>query len=577
MRLSILIATVALAALVAAPQAGAEAPPPCGTASMTSRTNTTSTPLADDAVTTATLEVTGAGSYLTDVDLFTDLHHTHNQDLDITLQSPAGTVVTITTDNGDNFDDEFAGTTFDDQANPGGQLPYETNTGVVSDALVTANGVVTPLTPEEPLAAFHGEDPNGTWTLTISDDDDDDTGTLQSWRLDIQSLPGAPSTTMTSQANSTVVAIPDPGLVTQTIDVTGAGSHLSDLDLGLNLPHAFPTDLDITLQSPAGTVVTVTTDNSSGRRDEFAGTTFDDQADPDGQVPYQTNTGVVSDTLPPIGGGVVTPLTPEEAFAAFDGENPNGTWTLTVEDDDPIAHGELRSWRLDVATASCPPPPEKPTAGEKPAATGKPSGGTPPVAAAGSRLRVRADRLLVLSGAAVRCHGARDECRVRVRARGRVIARGSADSARVPLRLTRAGRELLERRFGGVRAKVVATDGTRRARNRTRAILAVEHATTPAGAFVADSADLTAAGRQFVRTLRARLVGVARLRCDGFAALPEGPAQPEFAAELTRARAAAVCGKDARLVAHGSSDPVATNALEAGRAANRRVEITVHH
>jgi hypothetical protein len=190
---------------------------------------------------------------------------------------------------------------------------------------------------------------------------------------------------------------------------------------------------------------------------------------------------------------------------------------------------------------------------------------------------VRAERLSVFSGAKVRCLDANGKCRVRVLARGRVIARGSADHARVPLRLTRAGRALLERRFGGVRAKVVASDGSRRTRDRTRAILAVEHATTPAGSFVADSAALTATGRRFVRALRARLIGVASLRCDGYGALPEGSAQPEFAAELSRARAAAVCGDDARIVGHGSADPIATNALEAGRAANRRVEITVRH
>ena len=37
------------------------------------------------------------------------------------------------------------------------------------------------LTPEEPLAAFIGEDPNGTWTLTIGDDGATDAGTLASW------------------------------------------------------------------------------------------------------------------------------------------------------------------------------------------------------------------------------------------------------------------------------------------------------------------------------------------------------------------------------------------------------------
>jgi hypothetical protein len=60
-RLTILIAPVALAELVAAPQAGAEAPPACGPVSTGSYEDATPMPIADDAVITATLEVTGAG------------------------------------------------------------------------------------------------------------------------------------------------------------------------------------------------------------------------------------------------------------------------------------------------------------------------------------------------------------------------------------------------------------------------------------------------------------------------------------------------------------------------------------
>ncbi|HEX5618468.1 MAG TPA: proprotein convertase P-domain-containing protein, partial [Solirubrobacteraceae bacterium] len=465
MRLTILV-TLALATLVAVPQAGAEAPPAppfCGPATTTSQSNTTPTPIPSLAVTASTIEVSGAGAYLTDVDLFTDIRHTWSADLDMTLQSPAGTIVTITTDNGREVVDEFAGTTFDDQADPDGQVPYETNPGVVADTLPAGDGVVTPLTPEEPLAAFHGENPNGTWTLTISDDLAQDDGTLQSWRLDVQSLATAPPTATASAASDAPVAIPDESVVTSTITVAGAGTHLSDLDLALDVSHTFPRDLDITLMSPAGTVATVTTDNGTGFADLFAGTTFDDQSGPGGQVPYVFNDGLVTDRSWPTLRFVATLLTPEEPLAAFDGEDPNGTWTLTISDDQADDIGELRGWRLDVTTGACPPPPPS-MAGEKPAATGDPAGGTPPVAAAGARLRVRADRLSVFSGAAARCRGARDECRVRVLVRGRVIARGSADRVRVPLRLTRAGARLLARRFGGIRAKVVATDGERRAR-----------------------------------------------------------------------------------------------------------------
>ena len=122
------------------------------------------------AVVTSTIEVAGAGAYLTDLDLTTNITHTFSADLDITLQSPAGTVATITTDNGAGNDNDFAGTIFDDQANPGSQVPYATNNGIVTDHAYANNQTATPLAPEEALAVFNGENPNGTWTLTISDD-----------------------------------------------------------------------------------------------------------------------------------------------------------------------------------------------------------------------------------------------------------------------------------------------------------------------------------------------------------------------------------------------------------------------
>jgi subtilisin-like proprotein convertase family protein len=56
---------------------------------------------------------------------------------------------------------------------------------LVTDAIYT-NLVAKPtLFPEEALAAFRGEDPNGTWTLTIADDEGGDTGSLVQWQLEI--------------------------------------------------------------------------------------------------------------------------------------------------------------------------------------------------------------------------------------------------------------------------------------------------------------------------------------------------------------------------------------------------------
>ena len=64
-----------------------------------------------------------------------------------------------------------------------GQVPYTSNDGLATDTAYVNNVNVHFITPEEAFSAFVGEDPNGNWTLTISDDSAGDTGTLSSWIL----------------------------------------------------------------------------------------------------------------------------------------------------------------------------------------------------------------------------------------------------------------------------------------------------------------------------------------------------------------------------------------------------------
>src|SRR5690606_20218088 len=67
----------------------------------------------------------GGADELCFMQLTLDITHTRCADLDITLQSPAGTVATVTTDNGGSFDDVFAGTRFQILANfADGTPPY---------------------------------------------------------------------------------------------------------------------------------------------------------------------------------------------------------------------------------------------------------------------------------------------------------------------------------------------------------------------------------------------------------------------------------------------------------------------
>jgi len=339
------------------PLGGIGVVPTAPTGCTVTTTNTVnSTPVAiptGPAVVSSTITVAGAGTYLWDLNMQTFITHTFAADLDITLQSPAGTIVTITTDNGASNDNVFNGTVWDDQANPGGQVPYTTNAGLVTDHPYVNLVTATPLVPEEALAAFRGENPNGTWTLTISDDLAGDGGSLDSWQLEVSTLSAAPTETTTSATNSTPLAIPTgPAVVSNTVVIAGAGAVVSKVTLMANITHTFAADLDITIASPSGTVVTLTTDNGAGNDNVFNGTLWDDDANPGGQVPYTTNAGMTTDH-PYANLTVATPLTPEEALGAFNGQNPNGTWTITISDDLAGDGGSLDSWTLNVTTAVC--------------------------------------------------------------------------------------------------------------------------------------------------------------------------------------------------------------------------------
>ncbi len=329
--------------------ASAPSAPPGFTATTTTFSNTTPTAIPDVTTVTSTITVSGVGAYLLDLDMTTFITHNFPADLDITLTSPAGTIVTITTDNGGGRDNVFNGTLWDDDANPGGAVPYTTNDGLVTDHNYVNLTLASPLVPEEAMGAFIGEDPNGTWTITVFDDFSGDAGTLSSWSLDVTTLPSAPATTSNSFTNTTPVSFPafPATTVTSTLTVSGCDPYLLDLNLTTFLTHTFSEDLNITLTSPAGTVVTLTTDNGGGNDNNFNGTLWDDDADPDGLVPYSSNDGLVTDG---VYANLVaeTSLVPEEAMAAFIGEDPNGTWTITISDDQDGDGGTLSSWTLDI-------------------------------------------------------------------------------------------------------------------------------------------------------------------------------------------------------------------------------------
>jgi subtilisin-like proprotein convertase family protein len=275
--------------------------------------------------------VGGLGAYLWDVNLTTSLTHTACQDLDVSLVSPAGTVVVITTDNGGINDNVFNGTVWDDST------PDPVTDRVFQNGVAAAQ-----LSPEGRLAAFRGEDPNGTWTLRIQDDAFANAGNLGSWTLQLTALPSAPTVTSSTTSKLGPVPISDNATTFDSLLISGAGSSILEVELYLDLRHTSNQDLDIVLISPTGAQALVTTDGGGSFDDVFRGTLFD----VDAPTP-------VTDTL--FTNLVAVPLAaPEGGFDAFVGLNPNGTWQLRITDDNTGELGTLDRWDLTVRTVPAP-------------------------------------------------------------------------------------------------------------------------------------------------------------------------------------------------------------------------------
>jgi subtilisin-like proprotein convertase family protein len=345
-RVEVAIISLLLGVTAPAQAASPPTPPGCGSAATRTVVDETPRPIPDDGVIAPTLEIAGVGQHLHNVDVQTSIAHTFAADLDIVLVSPAGTQVTLTADNAADRNNVFRGTLWDDDA--GDSNPP----GPVTDNVFQNNVAESPLVPEEAMAAFVGENPNGHWTLRVEDDNTGDTGTLERWSIAVTTCSAAPPAETATPAQGAALPLADNAASEGSLVVGGIGGYLLGLDLTTRLSHSFADDLEVTLISPAGTAVTLTSDNGGGADDVFRGTLWDDdagQANPPGPV-----------TLSIFDDGVLeSPLVPEEAMGAFVGENPNGTWRLRVEDDQAGDTGVLESWSLAAQTEPFTIPPDR--------------------------------------------------------------------------------------------------------------------------------------------------------------------------------------------------------------------------
>ncbi len=163
-----------------------------------------------------------------DLDVALDIQHTWIGDLDIDLASPTGTSVNLLAPGGGNIDDIH--TTFDDEGSP-------------------FNPVALPgsahLQPQGPgsLADFDNGTATGPWTLTVTDVNSGDNGVLESWCLDVlDPLP----ISFALGPRVVPIDVPDPYLV-------------EEAELHIRIEHPFAHDIQMSLQTPQGSVVTLNT------------------------------------------------------------------------------------------------------------------------------------------------------------------------------------------------------------------------------------------------------------------------------------------------------------------------------
>jgi subtilisin-like proprotein convertase family protein len=122
----------------------------------------------------------------------------------------------------------------------------------------------------------------------------------------------------------------DPAGVVSNATVAGPGL-VGDMNVRISsLTHPFVGDLEIDLQSPAGTTVRLFNHEGFGGQD-LTNTTFDDQAPTS-----------IEDGSPPFTGS----FKPFEPLSAFVGQAAAGTWKLIVRDTEPGDVGTLHSWNL---------------------------------------------------------------------------------------------------------------------------------------------------------------------------------------------------------------------------------------
>ncbi|WP_264535476.1 reprolysin-like metallopeptidase [Flavobacterium sp. N1736] len=119
---------------------------------------------------------------------------------------------------------------------------------------------------------------------------------------------------------------------TKTINVTSSTSTISNVSVNLNVTHANFSDLEIQIVSPSGTAVQLFYRGCTGT-DSTLSLQFDDSGA--ALDCAKTTTQIVF---------------PTSVLGAFNGENPQGTWSLKVRDDVTGSFGTVNSASINICS-----------------------------------------------------------------------------------------------------------------------------------------------------------------------------------------------------------------------------------
>ncbi len=211
------------------------------------------------------------------------------------------------------------------------------------------------------MSDFIGTSANGTWSLYVDDDTAINTGTFANgWTLTI-TTGGVFTDSGTITLNNNAPATPYP----TTVSVAGFTGTITKVTVRMNgVNHPTPDDIGLLLISPTGTKVRLTTDNGGSVAVTNADILFDDTAAnaiPDAGPVFATSWQPTPDGGNSGGSAshsanfpAPAPAAPYAALlSAFNGSNPNGTWSLYIDDDSNSDPGTITGgWTLTIEAAA---------------------------------------------------------------------------------------------------------------------------------------------------------------------------------------------------------------------------------